>query len=82
MGLGDGYLIITDPDGTIERDTLQCCHCNKHYIVRPGSGKRRGWYTLCAQATCGAEHCLPCVPFEKKLESIEARERVRRSLVG
>lgn len=82
MGLGDGYMIITSPDGTVERDTLQCCHCNKHYIVRPGSGKRRGWCTLCGQATCGAAACATCVPFERRLERFEARERSTRSLLG
>ena len=76
MPIGDGYLVVTGPDGMIERDTVQCVHCNAHYIVRPGSGKRRGWCTLCAGATCGKEACIPCVPFEKKLEAFEARERL------
>ena len=82
MALGDGYLIITGPDGTLERDTLQCVHCNKHYIVRPGSGKRRGWCTLCAGTTCGEEACLPCIPFERKLDAFERRERLVRSVFG
>jgi len=75
----DGYLIGVGEFGTVERDTLQCCHCNKHYIVQPGSGKRRGWCFNCASTTCGEEGCIPCIPFEKKLEAFEAREAALRS---
>lgn len=82
MALQDGYTIITGPDGVLERDTLQCCHCNRHYTVRPGSGKRRGWCTLCGSTTCGAAACLPCVPFEKKLDQIERSARLMEALQG
>jgi hypothetical protein len=82
VALQDGYLIITGPDGTQEADTLQCCHCNAHYVVRPGSGKRRGWCALCAGTTCGKPACVPCIPFERKLDAQEARERSLRSLLG
>lgn len=80
MGLGDGYMIITDPAGVFEADTLQCVHCNCHYVVRPGSGKRRGWCTLCAGTTCGAAPCISCTPFEKRLDAFERRERLMNSL--
>jgi len=82
MSLGDGYLIITSPDGTVEADTLQCVHCSKHYIVKPGSGKRRGWCTLCAGATCGSVSCATCIPFERKLDMFEQRERLLQSVLG
>jgi hypothetical protein len=82
MGIEDGYLIITGPDGTLERDTVQCAHCNKHYVVRPGSGKRRGWCTMCARATCGAQKCIPCIPFERQLDLFEAKERSIRSMLS
>jgi hypothetical protein len=75
-----GYLIISSPAGTLEADTLQCCHCNAHYVVRPGSGKRRGFCTLCSAVTCGAPACAPCVPFEKKLDEFERRERLMAHL--
>ena len=81
MSLSDGYLIITGPDGMIEYDTLQCVHCNKHYIVKPGSGKRRGWCTLCSGTTCGEVGCAACVPFEKKLDAQERREQLLRSML-
>ena len=76
----DGYLIITGPEGTLERDTLQCVHCNKHWIVQPGSGKIRGWCTLCMGTTCGGSACAVCIPFEKKLEAQERRERLLLSM--
>ena len=79
--LNDGYLIITSPDGTLEADTLQCVHCNKHYIVKPGSGKRRGWCTLCSGTTCGSNLCNTCIPFEKKLDEFERREKLLRSVL-
>lgn len=80
MATGDGYLIITGPAGVIEADTVQCGHCQKHYTVKPGSGKRRGFCTLCSRATCGAAACLPCKPWEKRLEEFERRERLMAAL--
>lgn len=74
--MADGYLIIQSPAGRLEADTVQCGHCQTHYIVRPGSGKRRGFCTLCSRATCGAEACIPCKPWEKRLEAVERRERL------
>jgi len=76
----DGYVLIVGPGGTVERDTLQCCHCNAHYIVRPGSGKRRGWCTMCSAPTCGKPKCAACIPFEKKLDAFERRERLMELL--
>ena len=78
----DGYLLITGPEGTTERDGLQCCHCNAHYVVRPGSGKARGWCLMCSAPTCGKPGCVPCIPFEKKLEAFERREQLMRALQG
>lgn len=59
-------------DRKIVRDCLQCCHCALQFYVTPGSGKRRGWCMNCAQATCGAEKCNPCLHWKKKLELIES----------
>lgn len=67
-----GYAIITDPDApTIERDTLQCVHCNRHWDVVPGSGIKRGWCGNCGGPHCGGPQCWNCVPFEKFLDTIE-----------
>jgi hypothetical protein len=70
----DGYGVGMAFDGKIiEMDSLQCCHCNVHYHVRPGSGKQRGWCTMCSQPTCGRSACAVCVPFERKLVAQERR---------
>lgn len=55
----------------MEKDTLQCVHCNAHWNVEPGSGKKRGWCILCHGPHCGGKNCWTCVPFEKKLERWE-----------
>lgn len=64
-----GKIIIVDPDRPLyERDTLQCVHCMKHWIVEPGSGRQRGWCLKCSGPLCGAEKCMTrCVPFEAKV---------------
>jgi hypothetical protein len=74
---GDGEHTVRKPSGTIiivgdgpvvEHDTLQCVHCMKHWIVQPGSGRRRGWCTHCNGPLCGDKKCFTCVPFMKKIE--------------
>lgn len=76
-----GYATWSHPDQPlIERDTLQCKHCQVTWVVQPGSGNQRGWCTLCAGPTCGAAQCQSCVPFEKKLEALERRERFYQAL--
>lgn len=64
-----GYIRIDEPDGPVfERETLQCVHCMKHWIVEPGSGRRRGFCLNCNGPTCGAADCeTRCVPFEAKV---------------
>lgn len=75
-----GYAIITDPDalhGVVdEGETVSCCHCQFTWIVKPGSGTRRGWCYLCQKPVCGKEGCLSgCVPLEKRIELVEAKAR-------
>lgn len=72
-----GCMIITDPSasGPVHTDTLQCCHCDTHYQVQPGSGITRGFCTHCMKPTCGADECCECVPFEKKIQEFEAGQR-------
>lgn len=67
-----GTIIFTDLDGKeFQRDTIQCGHCQRHWEVKPGSGKLRGFCTNCNKPTCGTESCLPCVAFEKWLDIVE-----------
>lgn len=72
-----GYITL---DGVVVTQTLQCCHCQKHWPVRKGSGVVRGFCRLCMQVTCGKAECEPCIPFEKKLDMIEAADRQRREV--
>jgi hypothetical protein len=61
-------------DGRQVASTLQCVHCNKHWVMRPGSGITRGWCLRCSGPLCGAKHCVEtCVPFEALLDHAEGR---------
>lgn len=67
----DGYACLTTAEGVKERDTQQCCHCSGHFNVVPGSGKVRGWCTLCNRVTCGQPACNEHFPFEKRMDLYE-----------
>lgn len=62
------------PSGTILIDgkdvasTAQCCHCGCHFIMLKGSGKTRGFCTLCTEITCGDPACHPHNPWRKRYE--------------
>ena len=71
----DGFLICTPHDGgpTITRDTIMCVHCNGHWVVIPGSGRKRDFCRRCMGPTCGPE-CpagTGCVPWEQHIENME-----------
>ena len=66
---------------SFEVDTFSCVHCNRVIHVKPfasmddfGSMCRN-----CMKMTCPTCANGPCVPFMKKLEQIEERDRIRRS---
>lgn len=67
-GKARGYLLV---DGKEVAATLQCCHCNAHWIHQKGSGITRGFCVSCMKATCGAGRCDVCIPFEKRLDLYE-----------
>jgi hypothetical protein len=75
-----GYAVLTGPEGTVERDTYQCCHCQRIVPVRPGGGKTRGFCLMCNLPHCGGPACRACVPFERKLEEMENRSRFRKAM--
>lgn len=58
----DGYIQIVGEGPVVEHDTKQCMHCGGHFIIRPGSGTRRGWCTSCKGVTCGGANCWACRP--------------------
>lgn len=76
----DGWSITRGPHGEEVRcDTLSCCHCMYTWEYVEGSGRLRGFCRKCfdpsrqgSGITCGGIYCWECVPFEQRLENIEA----------
>jgi len=69
-----GYAVWVYPDHhPVERDCLQCVHCQFTWFVEPGSGVERGWCQHCMGPTCGKPGCHECRPFLKQLEDAERR---------
>lgn len=66
---GGGIMI----DGQHVADTLQCCHCGRHWVPIKGSGRVRGWCTRCHHVTCGNSECMECVPYEQKIAQMEKK---------
>ena len=76
-----GYAVTTGVGGEVEEyDTFTCPHCNGVCFIRPGSGKQRGYCFRCNLPTCGKKRCGACVPFERKMEEMEARHRLWQAL--
>lgn len=67
-----GTLHIIDPgsDKSQAVATTQCVHCGKHFEMKPGSGKMRGFCMRCNGYICGPE-CAECIPQEQMIENIE-----------
>ena len=63
-----GHIIL---DGQEIAATLQCCHCNRHFISIRGSGTTRAFCMCCMKVTCGNPGCDVHVAFEKKLDLYE-----------
>ena len=68
-----GHIFV---DGQEVANTMQCCHCGKHFVSVKGSGKLRGFCMRCHQITCGNPVCNVCTPFEKKMEEYEKGKRL------
>lgn len=69
-----GLITVFSPDKDrpiLETPTLQCVHCGRHWQVRPGSGKTRGFCSNCNGPVCGPS-CAKCVPQEQMLDNIES----------
>lgn len=73
--------MVTGPLGVVEGETVMCVHCQRHWKVEPGSGRRRGYCLNCNGPTCGKQACeTSCVPFEKAIEEQEARGRLMEAV--
>jgi hypothetical protein len=83
MRRAQGYAITTEPGkATVEEDTFTCVHCNSLVFVhaRQDPTDLGGFCRLCMRhicATCADKGS--CDPFERKLERIEARDRLLRA---
>ena len=64
-----GFILV---DGKVVAETKVCCHCSKHWVPEPGSGKVRGFCVKCHGYLCGAEKCMVHYAFEKQIEDYEA----------
>lgn len=61
-------------DGKEIASTLQCPHCNAHFVSMAGSGIKRSWCPNCNAVTCGKKECVErCEPWERRMEAIERK---------
>lgn len=58
-------------DRFVEEFTVQCVHCNAHVHVAPGRTKGMGYCRNCMGWVCSGA-CQACVPWEARLENLEA----------
>lgn len=79
-----GYAVIAMPDGPPrEADTITCSHCQRIVFVRAGhnASDLGGFCRCCMRNTCGpCADIGTCTPFERKLEAIERRAALHRTL--
>ena len=66
----DGAILF---DGQQVGSTFMCRHCNGHFLVERGSGKKRGWCTRCGGPTCGTAKCGACKPFQVWIDEVERK---------
>lgn len=76
-----GYAIWQGPDGKREVDTFTCSHCQHivHVAPRADPAEIGGFCTMCSRHICKMCVGKECVPFEKRLEQMEARYHALRS---
>ena len=61
-------------------ETLTCKHCGRIY-PKPKPGEPSGFCQMCFSPVClGCGKIDKCDPFEKKLERIEGRARLLKSV--
>lgn len=92
MQRAKGYIQFIGPESTVEHETFTCGHCNRivrmekdvslqslDMAIRRGKEKRDiRRCGGCDRLVCPKCHKQPtCTPFEKVLEAVERRSRLR-----
>lgn len=80
-----GYLlgVYCDSGRKVESDSFTCGHCNSAKWVKPKERPEDlgGFCRMCSKFTCPRCHAIgTCIPFEKKLEEMERRDRLISAL--
>ena len=70
----NGVIIETLPSGReVHKDTVRCCHCQRHHVWTPGKAKALGFCHRCTGFTCMRPECSTiCVNWEQQLDNVEA----------
>lgn len=79
-----GTVLISEPGKPqVEIKTFTCCHCNGIVMVehKAGAAGSGGFCGQCWAPTCFACGKIGrCTPFERRLEKIEGRARLLKSM--
>ena len=80
-----GYAVTTLDGATIEEeDTYTCGHCNAIVPVAPFQTDTdsclRCDHHICPKCVAELVRTLKCVPFEARIEKLEASARLRNSI--
>ncbi len=65
--------------GQFEADTFTCTHCNRVVHVQARSQGDDYFCRNCMAPICPRCADYPCMPFLRKVEAQEERDRIRRS---
>lgn len=81
-----GYGLLVSPEGQQESDWLKCNHCQRGVQIKPfqpvdevGGHCRVCDSFLCPDCETKRAQGIPCLPWEKLFDKIEAQERARQS---
>ena len=80
MRRAQGIMIVVG-DEEVHRDTFTCPHCERIVIVQPfeDPSVKSGFCLKCYRHTCRWCAQTDCVPWEKVMEKMEARDRLLRA---
>lgn len=74
LRIGQLQTIPHDGGPTVTQDLVCCKHCGYIWSYAPGSGRTRGWCTLCNGLLCGRKCCRDkgCRTWQQLIENIES----------